>query len=140
MIIKYTPEDGAAQEWAYAPLKVRQSEAEMIEKRSGMEWDAFNKALLSGNARARKVVLWHCLRKDHPIFRWEDVPDFAMSEVQIEFDAKELGDIRAAVEKSKDMADDIKSEALRVLDEQLSELPVDEGKAPLSDSDSVTAG
>lgn len=138
MIVHYKPENGTEQSWDYQPTKVRQSEAEMIEKRAGCDWDAFNKNVLSGQARARKVLLWHCFRKDHPIYRWEDLPDFAMAEVSIEFDAKELVDIRAAVEKSTDISEDVRAGALEVLDSQIAALPDADPKAGVSSSDVST--
>lgn len=139
MIIKFSPEDGAEQSWTYLPKRVKQSEAEMLEKRADMTFEEFNKALFTGAARPRKVILWHCLRKEHPVYRWEDVPDFAMSEVSIEFDAKELVDIRDAVAKSPSMTETARAEALEMLDDQISKLP-ESGlpKADLKSSESDT--
>lgn len=131
MKVTYSPRDGEPQSWEYAPKDVLQSEAEMMEKRAGLQWDELNRALMAGAARPRKVLLWHCMRKAHPVMRWEDVPDFRMSEVQVEFDAFELGEMRAAVEKSPELDDAAKETALAVLDEQIAGLvPADvEGKA-----------
>ena len=139
MIVSYKPENGSPQTWTYAPAKVKQSEAEMIEKRFGNDWDAFNKAVLGGNSKARKALLWHCLRKDHPVFRWEDVPDFAMAEVTVEFEAQELADIRTALAKSKDLDDDVKASALATIDEQIASSPDPLDPAPSVTSASATA-
>lgn len=138
MIVKYAPENGPVQTWEYKPKKVRQSQAEMIEKRSSMTFDEFNKALLTGSARPRKVLLWFCYLQQHPVFRFEDVPDFLMDEVTVEFDRAELQDIRAAVVSAKDMPEDVKEQALVVLDEQLAgaSLPLD--TAILNNSESGT--
>lgn len=140
MRVTYSPEAGEAQSWDYVPNKVRQSDAEMIEKRAGMEWDEFNKALLAGAARPRKVLLWHLMRRTHPVLRWEDVPDFFMSEVQIELSAEELGRVRQAAEKA-DMEPDAKSALLKAIDEQLAEVAGDDaGKALSPTSEPATAG
>ena len=122
MRVTYSPENGSPQSWAYEPKRVRQSEAEMIEKRAGMSWDEFNKSLMTGGARARKALLWHCLRRDHPVLRWEDVPDFAMAEVQVELDHAELVAVRAAVASSTDTDDETKTTVLAAIDAQLAEV------------------
>lgn len=130
MKITYSPENEPVQSWDYRPAKIKQSEAEMMERRSGMDWDALQKGIIAGNAKARKVLLWHCLRLAHALYRWEDVPDFAMGEVKAEFDSAELADIRAAVAAASLPADD-KAEALRMIDTQVAELASeDDPKAP----------
>lgn len=129
MRVTYSPEGGSPQSWDYQPKRVRQSEAEMAEKRAGLSWDEFNKQLLQGAARPRKVLLWMCMRREHPVLRYEDVPDFAMSEVQVEFDAAELGEVRALVEKAKDTSDEDRAALLAVLDAQIAELGESDPKA-----------
>lgn len=134
MIVKYAPEGGAVQSWTYAPQKVRQSAAEMVEKKFGGDWDEFNKKVLAGNAKARRVLLWHCLRTDHPVYRWEDTPDFAMAEVTVEFEPHELATIRGEIVKSKDIDEDVRASALSALDDiEAAELP----KVDSKDDDST---
>lgn len=140
MKVTFAPDGGAVQSWTYEPRKVRQSEAEMMEKRAGLSWDEFNGQLLKGAARPRKVLLWHCLRKDHPVLRWEDVPDFAMAEVTVEFDASELAEVRALVEKSKDASDEDKAALLEVLDAQIADAGESDPKAPPSPSSGPATG
>lgn len=137
MRVTYSPEDGSPQTWEYIPSKVRQTEAEMLERKAGSSYDEYNKNVLAGYAKARKVLLWHCMRKDHPLYRWEDLPDFAMSEVVVEFDAVELADIRAAIVASKIDEDD-KAQALTMLDTQMETLPDAAPKAPSSSSEPST--
>ena len=120
MIVNYRPEGGTAQSWTYKPKRVRQSKAEMIEKRAEMSFEEFGKALLAGRSRARKVLLWHCLTTDHPTYRWEDVPDFMACELELAFDADELTDIRAGV-AATDLPADAKAKALAAIDAQLAE-------------------
>lgn len=138
MQVTYTPKGGAPLSWPYKPLDVRQSEAEMMEKRAGgLTWDELNKGILSNKAACRKVLLWHCLRLDHPLMRWEDVPDFAMGELKVEFDTGELAGIREGIEAMPDGVDDnLKAMALKQIDLQLADAPVADPKAQPSESDS----
>lgn len=130
MIVKYTADGSPEQRWIYAPEKVKQSQAEMVEKKFGGDWDEFNKKVLAGNAKARKVLLWHCLRTDHPVYRWEDTPDFAMSEVTVEFEAHELASLRGVIAKSKDIDDDVRASALAAIDDlEDAELPKADSKS-----------
>lgn len=127
MKVTYSPESGTPTVWDYVPAKVRQSEAEMMERRAGMTWDELQKGILAGSAKCRKVLLWHALRKDHPVLRWEDVPDFLMAEVTVEFDLRETTDIRAAVAASKEISDDVRVSTLEVLDEEIAKLEATSG-------------
>lgn len=93
MRVRYQPEDkadGDGGEWIFNPKRVRQSQAEQIEKRYGQPWDMFAAACQAGEVRARRVLLWHLMRLDHPSFRWEDTPDFYTGEVTCEYSAQEL--------------------------------------------------
>lgn len=132
MKVTYEDDNGNKTTWDYRPSKIRQTEAELMERKWGGDWDALNKAILSGSAKARRVLLWHAMRKDHPVLRWEDVPDFAMGQVSVEFDAEELADIREAIVKNKSMDDATRNDALAVLDEQIAAEPAADPKAPES--------
>lgn len=134
MKVTFAPEGGSPQVWDYVPSKVKQSEAEMLERKAGSSYDEFNKNVLGGYAKARKVLLWHCFRKDHLLYRWEDLPDFAMAEVTVEFDAAELADIRAAVAGAK-IDDSEKAEALAMIDSQMATLPEPDPKVRENSSD-----
>ncbi|WP_329426825.1 hypothetical protein OG339_42220 [Streptosporangium sp. NBC_01495] len=105
MFVTYSPEDGTEQRWTFDPKRVRASKAEMIEKRAGEPWDAWQAAVLAGKMRARRVLLWHLLTVDHPTLRWEDVPDFYAGELLVEYSVIELADIRGRVEKAEIPAD-----------------------------------
>jgi hypothetical protein len=120
VIVTYRPEGGPVQSWPYKPKRVRQSRAEMIEKRAEMSFDEFGKALLGGKTRARRVLLWHCLSTDHPTFRWEDTPDFMVSELELSFDAEELQTMRDSI-AAADAPEDAKAKALATIDAQLAE-------------------
>lgn len=132
MRVTYSPDGTEPQAWDYVPAKVKQSEAEMMERRADLAWDDLNKGIMSGAARPRKVLLWHLLRRQHPILRWEDVPDFCMADVQIEMDAAELGRMREVMQKSKELDETTREAVLAAIDDQIAGLPADDAGKALS--------
>lgn len=93
MYVTYAPEDpadGDRQEWTFAPGRVRASEAQVLEREFGENWDNFAAGVQSGNMRARRVLLWHLLRRTHPLMKFADVPDFYADELKVEFEVSEL--------------------------------------------------
>ncbi|GIH98090.1 hypothetical protein [Planobispora takensis] len=100
MFVTYRPEDGTEQRWTFDPGRVRASQAEAIEKRAGEPWDAWLFAVQAGNMRARRVLLWHLLRLDHPALKFEDTPDFYAGELVVEHSVAELTEIRGRVAKA----------------------------------------
>lgn len=122
MLITYTPEDNPAdrKSWEFIPGRVRQSEAAMIEKRYGQNWDKFVADIQGGNMTARRVLLWHLTRREHPALKFEDTPDFYADEVVLEHTVSELQDIRARVEKAGLPAADTET-ALTLIDKQISD-------------------
>lgn len=100
MRVTYSPESGDRRTWRFNPGKVPASKGEMIERRYGESWDQWRLAIQTGSIRARRVLLWHLMTTDHPAFRWEDTPDFAADELEVEYDAAELRKQREQVERS----------------------------------------
>lgn len=122
MLVTYNPEGGAPSSWPYVAARVRQSKAEAVEKYFGGTFEEFNKGILSGSARARKVLLWHCLTTEHPLMKFADTPDFAMAEVEVSFDVDELNRLKESIESSS--ADpDAKAATVARLDAMIAELP-----------------
>jgi hypothetical protein len=96
MFVTFRPDGQVQGRWEFVPGDVRQSEAELIEKRAGQSWEQFLATVQSGNSKARRVLLWHLLRTQggHHALRFEDVPDFRMSELKVEHSRSELVGIR----------------------------------------------
>lgn len=140
MLVTYKPENAEKPtEWEFDPNRVRQSEAEMIEKRSGLRWTQWVEAIQAGSASARRVLLWHLMRKDHHTLRLEDVPDFYMGELEIDYSLADLQRLRAQVSDAA-MDDKTKAEVLERLDLEIAVRlgkeevdPGDLGKAPSND-------
>jgi len=128
MLVTYTPEDGDRQTWEFNPGRVRQSETEIIEKRYGKTYEAFKEGVTSGDSRARRVLLWHLLRRDHHTLRFEDTPDFFMDELVVEYSRDEMLDLRDRIVKAN-LPEDERTDILAALDLELGDVVDGEGKA-----------
>lgn len=145
MLVKFSPESQETQSsWEFHPERVKQSAAELIERRSGMTYAQWAKAVGDGSALARKVLLWHLMTRDGHPMRIEDVPDFYFGDLTIEPSIDELRRVREQVESSTELSQSDKSEALDAIDLEMakqlgrpdSELaPEDLGKADSPDGD-----
>lgn len=143
MDVTYTPEGETAQTWNFNSGRVRTVEAEQIEARSGMRYEEWVLAIQAGGARARRVLLWHLMRRDHPKLRFEDTPDFYMDELVLEYDATELRELLARLDDPSIELDEEAASKVRVLltaEIEAAESRGDLGKAPASpDSETPTA-
>lgn len=132
MRITYAPKGGEPRIWDFEPAEISQPDAEEIEKRYGRLWDEFLEDLRKGGSRARRVLLWHLQRREHPTLRYEDTPVFRMGELTAEFSVDELLQIRDQVLKSH-LSDEEKDGVLAGLDieirDQGGSVPVDEPAA-----------
>lgn len=127
MFFIYTPEDGERQEWWFDPKKIRVSEAEAIEKRTGWDWSEFGVHLIQASVLARRALLWTYLRRTHPRLRFEDV-DFAMDEIELEFSREELEAMRAQLGQQDGLSTQERAQ-LAALDEQIEQARPGPGKA-----------
>lgn len=85
MRVTYKPEDGnEPQSWDFNPNRVRSSEQVIVEKQFGGTWLEFKTGVMSGSAAARRVLLWHLIRREHPAHSFRDTPDFYDDELLIE--------------------------------------------------------
>lgn len=145
MLVTFAPENQSTPStWEFHPEKVRQSAAELIERRSGMTYAQWAKAVGEGSALARKVLLWHLMTRDGHPMRLEDVPDFYFGDLSIEPSLDELRRVREQVEISTEIPQSEKRDALNAIDLEIakqlgkpdSELaPEDLGKAGSPDGD-----
>lgn len=126
MFVTYKPEGEPEHVWEFDPSRVRMSELEMIEKRAGEKTEPWLQSLQMGSARARRVLLWHLLRQDHPTLRFEDVPDFRHGELVIERSVAEVMVLSDRLSKMK--MDDSERETLAsVMEVELLEAQQREG-------------
>jgi len=120
MYVTYKPEGSPEQRWEFDPSRVRSMEAELIEKRYGKSWDQFRGDVQSGSMKARRVLLWHLLRRDHHTLRFEDVPDFYAGEFLVEHSVDELAAIKDKLLKA-DLPDDDRQQMLTAIDMEIAE-------------------
>lgn len=130
MLVTYKPEDNPedVKSWVFKPGRVRQSEAAVIEKVYGQNWDQFCAEAQAGSIRARRVLLWHLMRRDHPVLRFEDVPDIYTDELLVEHSVEELRVVRERVEKSG-LSEADREMALGVIDGQIADAEAREAEA-----------
>lgn len=137
MLVTFQPEgQEKPTEWQFRPQEVKQSQAEMIEKRSGMNFPEWTEGLGKGNSVARKVLLWHLMTRDgHPV-RIEEIPDFRYADLKVDPSLDEMQDIRETIITSTDISDEDRTSALEAVDAQIKKMtgkdevgPEDLGKA-----------
>jgi hypothetical protein len=138
MKIVYSPEGGDAQEWDFLPARIRESRAEMIERRyakligeKSIPFEQFRMALLQDSASARRVALWHLLNTQHPTIRIEDV-DPLRGELKITASKSELGELRLALETAGGLDEEQRASMLAAIDAQMADAPEDEAGKALS--------
>lgn len=141
MDVTYKPEGGEAQSWNFQAGEVTMTEAERIEQHAGCVWDEWVNRLQSGSARARRVLLWHLMRRQHPMLRYEDTPDFRVSELSIEYDAVELQRMLDGLD-SLPADDDTKATVRSTIEAELEKAKdrsAPKASTASNDSDSATA-
>lgn len=94
MFVTYRPSDDAEREWEFDSSQVKASQAEPVEKSYGKTWDQFLADLMAGGMRARRHLLWMLLCREHSTLRYDDTPDFAAGELEVEMDRDELKLVR----------------------------------------------
>lgn len=138
MHVTYHPSDGGEQTWDFDPTKVRASQAELIEKRYGKNWDQFCADVQSGNIRARRVLLWHLMAKEHHTLRYEDTPDFLAGELLVQHSATELAALRDRLMKAS-IPDGDREQMMAALDIEITEA-IERGEAIEGKATSPAAG
>lgn len=120
MHVTYRPEDGDEQRWEFVPGRIRASQAELIEKRYGQNWEKWCADVQSGNMRARRVLLWHLLCREHHTLRFEDTPDFVADELLVEHSVTELSALKERLLKA-DLPEAEREQLVYALDLEMSE-------------------
>lgn len=137
MKIIYTPADGDEQTWDWDPKMVRAKDAELIETKADATWDEFQMQLLGGRMRARRVLLWFLLRRDHLSLKLDDV-DFAAGEVKAEHTIDELQELRDGLDDAANIPEDKRDAAREFLDQQIAKRREEDG-APAGKARSETS-
>src|SRR6202008_272959 len=86
----YQPEGSdEPKRWKYQPKKLMAPEREMLEKYTGRDFTDFSQAVLKGNSKCRRALLYLYLKREHPTLKFDDV-DFAWEELTLEHSKGEL--------------------------------------------------
>jgi hypothetical protein len=112
--ITYTPDDGEKREWQFKGRTLMATEAEAIEKVTGILWGEFSARLMQGSPTAKRGLLWALLKREEPTLRYGDM-DFPIGAAEVELDDEEKADIRAAIMRSPNLSEDERREALAQL-------------------------
>jgi len=149
MFVIYQPEDGDRQEWVFNPDRVRAVEGKVLLRTFGEpSWDLFVQGVRQNDLHARRVLLWHLMRRQHPLMRFEDTPDFFTGEMEVEFSTAELAEIidkvsaAPAQSAEKQQAIEVLTaelEAARAREEASPEL-AGKSSSPTSSRDTTTTG
>lgn len=101
MFIKYTPSEGEEQQQFYFQLaKLMSVEAEKIEEITSWSFEEFQQQLMRGSARARRVLLWILLKRQHPTMRLTDI-NVPVDAITVDFDRDEFDAMLAEFEKAR---------------------------------------
>lgn len=128
MIVTFTPTEGDSRVYEFKPREVLNSDAEMLERLSGVNYQQFVQRLTAGNAAARRAVVYMLERRAHPTLKW-DAFDFPYGAVEVEYDRDEYAAMREAIEADKSLDDEARASvvaSLTELEESAPEVP----KAP----------
>jgi hypothetical protein len=119
--VTYTGGD-APQHWTFDPDGVAVDDAEQIEAAmgAGQTYDDFTRSLINATARARRVLLWYLMRRDHPDTRllFSDVPIFKMGELVVELGTAELAVLQSQIEENDRITPERKRAALAAVAEE----------------------
>ncbi len=132
MLLIYRPEGATERRWTYAPDKLLSSEAEAIEKVTGITYEEFGQALIKGSMTARRALLWVLLKREEPTLRHSQV-DVPVGAVAVDYEPHELKAIRDALADNNDLSDTDRDAALAQLDEMIAGEVDEAPKVPGSD-------
>lgn len=135
MIVIYQPEGAEPHRWDLKKVRILSTEAEAIERCTGLEWEKVTRKVATGSMLAIRAVAWVLLKREDTSLAYRAfVP--AAGELGYEPDAEELAVIRDLIEKDTSMDPDEKAEMLADFDEVLAEAEAAaDGDAAAGDED-----
>lgn len=136
MLLIYRPEGADERQWTFDPQKLLSSEAEAIEKVTGLTYEEFGQALVKGSAAARRALLWVYLKREDAPLRFSQV-DVPVGSVGIDYETHELVAIRDALLDNRDLSDKERADALEQFDKLIGDSEGEAPKAAASSDDST---
>lgn len=116
MIIVYAPEGADAHRWDLKTVRVLSSEAEAVEKVTGLTWAQVKKNLSEGSMTAMRAVAWILAKRDDPTLRYRGF-DPAEGELDVDFDRQERAALREAINTDDELTDAQRAVALQALED-----------------------
>ena len=95
----FAPEGAEPKKWDFAPERMLNSEAEVIERKTGMRFAAWREAVLDGSMLAIHGLLYVLLKRENPTLLWDQVV-FTSSDCAWELEDAELARRRAELEEA----------------------------------------
>lgn len=135
--VTYTGGD-APQHWLFDPDDVDFDEAERIETAMGTTsrdtWDQFVAGVMDAKVRARRVLLWHLLRRTNPDYpmAFADTPNAKMGQLTVELGTSEIAKLASRFEAAP-LAPASKAAALQRLTEEFAVAEFAESAFPAGD-------
>ncbi|SNY29067.1 hypothetical protein [Paractinoplanes atraurantiacus] len=141
MRLTYKPADGTEQSWIFRPGDLPRTVCSQLQKVYGKPYDVFEAEVQQGDIDARAVALWHCMRSEHPLLKFEDLPDFKKKELTVSYEAEELREILKQTEaRASALPADQREMALASLRADLAEIEAAEAADPGKASKPKAAG
>lgn len=135
MKIIYKPEDGSTpEEMTFRVGRIKRSEASEVEKRYGQPMEAMWMDLWDGSSDAIAMAFYLCRKAGNPKYRFDDLPDYSMDEIETVKESYDVKRMMARSDKAQGVDPKTKAERMGRLQEVLDILEAEEGKAPAEES------
>jgi hypothetical protein len=128
LILIYAPEGGERRTWNLKEVRFMATEAEAVERATGMEWQEAKARVIKGSMVALRAVVWVLVKRDEPALRYGAF-DPAEHEIGVDLDAEEWGVLREELANSDDMSDEQKALMLAQLDAEAATAEVPDADA-----------
>ncbi|GAA4663271.1 hypothetical protein [Streptomyces youssoufiensis] len=129
MILVYAPDEGEAQRWDVATLRIAATEAEAVERVTGLTWEEVKQGAQKGSMRALRALAWVLVKRGAPTLRYGQF-DPATHELGVDYDADERAAIREAIATSTEVSEDEREALLAQIDAAEAELAAADEPAP----------
>jgi hypothetical protein len=115
--VTFTKEDGTEKTWEkFRPGKMMTTEAEVVEKVTGMTFVAWGQALMEGSTLAGRALVWVLLKREDPTLRFRDVV-YSVDSLLLDLDEEEREKLRDRLEHDDSLDDDERDQLRAALGE-----------------------
>lgn len=86
-------------------------------------WEQLKADAQSGGIEARVVALWLAMTAQHPMMRYEDLPDFDTGALALEYSKQEMRQVRAQIERNTTILEAEKAMQLEQMEIEIEQAP-----------------